>query len=135
LPRYIDSTEPEDTQDIDGHLRGGIPERDLDALSDYWKVIPGVRNALFESAGRTGYAQLKLPIAEVKSTIFSHPEFTVFNQVATKVFADWKQASTPQLKGFAQNGHPKQLIEALSEDLLARFKRRPWSMPMTCTNT
>jgi type I restriction enzyme M protein len=27
LPRYIDSTEPEDLQDIDGHLRGGIPER------------------------------------------------------------------------------------------------------------
>lgn len=24
LPRYIDSTEPEDLQDIDAHLRGGI---------------------------------------------------------------------------------------------------------------
>jgi type I restriction enzyme M protein len=32
LPRYIDSSEPEDIQDIDGHLRGGIPQRDLDAL-------------------------------------------------------------------------------------------------------
>src|SRR5271165_2557066 len=30
LPRYIDSTEPEDLQDIDAHLRGGIPERDID---------------------------------------------------------------------------------------------------------
>ena len=125
LPRYIDSTEPEDIQDIDGHLRGGIPERDLDALSDYWKVIPSVRNALFESAGRAGYAQLKLPIAEVKSTIFVHPEFTAFNQRATKVFADWKQAHTPQLKGFAQSGQPKQLIDALSEELLARFEPMP----------
>ncbi|EFH72815.1 N-6 DNA methylase [Vibrio cholerae] len=125
LSRYIDNIEPEDIQDIDGHLRGGIPERDLDALGDYWKEIPCVRNALFESAGRTGYAQLKLPIAEVKSTIFAHPEFTAFNQAATQVFADWKQASIPQLKGFAQNGHPKQLIEALSEDLLARFKPTP----------
>ena len=125
LPRYIDSTEREDIQDIDGHLRGGIPERDLDALSDYWQVIPAVRNALFESAGRAGYAQLKHPIAEVKATIFAHPEFTAFNQAATKVFADWQQASTPLLKGFAQNGHPKQLIKALSEDLLARFKLTP----------
>jgi type I restriction enzyme M protein len=49
LPRYIDSSEPEDLQDIDGHLRGGIPERDLDALGDYWQVLPGVRAALFES--------------------------------------------------------------------------------------
>ncbi len=125
LPRYIDSTEPEDIQDIDGHLRGGIPERDLDALSDYWKVIPSVRSSLFESTGRNGYAQLKLPIAEVKATIFAHPEFTTFNQTATKVFTDWKQASTPLLKGFAQNGHPKALIEALSEDLLNQFKPTP----------
>jgi len=69
LPRYIDASEPEDIQDIDGHLRGGIPERDLDALDAYWKVLPGVRAALFESAGRPGYARLTLPIGEVKSAI------------------------------------------------------------------
>ena len=40
LPRYIDSSEPEDLQDIDGHLRGGIPDRDIDALAYYWKVFP-----------------------------------------------------------------------------------------------
>ncbi|GAB1409708.1 hypothetical protein MASR1M90_08620 [Desulfovibrionales bacterium] len=40
LPRYIDSSEPEDIQDIDGHLRGGMPERDLDALADYWQRDP-----------------------------------------------------------------------------------------------
>jgi len=38
LPRYIDGTEPEDQQDIDAHLRGGIPHTDLDALERYWKV-------------------------------------------------------------------------------------------------
>lgn len=125
LPRYIDSTEPEDLQDIDGHLRGGIPERDLDALSDYWKVFPGVRNTLFASAGRTGYAQLTLPIAEVKTAIFAHSEFTAFNQAITQIFAEWKQVNIPQLKGFAKNSNPKQLIKALSEDLLARFKPTP----------
>jgi type I restriction-modification system DNA methylase subunit len=34
LPRYIDSQTPEDRQDIEGHLRGGIPEADVDALSN-----------------------------------------------------------------------------------------------------
>src|SRR5215212_9149141 len=29
LPRYIDSSEPEDRQDIEGHLRGGIPSADV----------------------------------------------------------------------------------------------------------
>src|SRR5688572_23582643 len=89
LPRYIDSTEPEDLQDIDGHLRGGIPERDLDALGAYWTVLPSVRDALFESAGRPGYVRLKPELNEVKSAILEHPEFSAFQQRAAKVFADW----------------------------------------------
>ncbi|MGH9176200.1 MAG: N-6 DNA methylase, partial [Vicinamibacterales bacterium] len=125
LPRYIDSTEPEDLQDIDGHLRGGIPERDLDALSDYWQVLPRVRAALFESAGRPGYARLKLPLPEVKPAIFGHVEFTAFNQTATRRFADWRAAITPQLTGFARDGHPKALIESIAEDLLATFRQAP----------
>jgi type I restriction enzyme M protein len=125
LPRYIDSTAPEDLQDIDGHLRGGIPERDLDALNAYWQVLPSMRAALFENVGRPGYARLKLALPEVKPAIFGHPEFTAFNQTATQRFADWRKATTPSLTGFGQDGHPKALIEATAETLLATFKPAP----------
>jgi len=125
LPRYIDSTEPEDLQDIDGHLRGGIPERDLDALDAYWKVLPSVRAALFESAGRPGYARLKLPLTEVKPAIFGHAEFTSFQKTATKRFANWRKATTPYLTEFGKAGHPKALIESISEDLLNTFRTAP----------
>jgi len=125
LPRYIDSSEPEDLQDIDGHLRGGIPNRDIDALDRYWKVIPGVRGALFKKGDRAGYSQLRIAPQAIKTTIFGHEEFTAFNTSATKLFAKWKKANAPQLNGFAKNGHPKQLIEALSEDLLATFEKAP----------
>jgi type I restriction enzyme M protein len=125
LPRYIDSSDPEDLQDIDGHLRGGIPERDLDAFAAYWKVMPGLRAALFEPSSRPGYADLKLPIAELKATIFSHPEFTAFTAEAQQLFADWRAATVPQLKALAIGGHPKPLIEAIAEELLAAFKAAP----------
>lgn len=125
LPRYIDSTEAEDIQDLHAHVHGGIPERDLDALGEYWKELPGVRDTLFKSSDRAGYAQLKLPIAEVKTAIFAHPEFTQFNQQATQVFAEWKQASITTLQAFGEGGHPRHLIQTLSEDLLARFKALP----------
>jgi len=125
LPRYIDSTEPEDLQDIDGHLRGGIPERDLDALGNYWKIMPGLRAALFGKFNRPGFAALKLPIAEVKPAIFGHPEFTAFTTKAKKLFTKWQTASVPLLKGFAQNSHPKPLIETIAEDLLTTFKTAP----------
>ncbi len=122
LPRYIDSTEPEDLQDIDGHLRGGIPERDIDALERYWQVIPSVRAALFEKADRPGYSQLKVAVSDIKTVIFGHSEFTAFNESVKKLFAKWKAVHTPRLKGIAQGGKPKALIEALSEDLLETFR-------------
>ena len=125
LPRYIDSTEPEDLQDIDGHLRGGIPERDLDALGAYWKVLPSVRGVLFESGRRPGYAWLKSPLSAVKPAILGHAEFAAFQQKATKGFADWRKATTPRLTGFDKGGHPKALIETIAEDLLAAFRQSP----------
>ena len=45
IPRYIDSQEPEDRQDIDAHLHGGIPMDDIDDLSDYWEVFPSLRHS------------------------------------------------------------------------------------------
>ena len=125
LPRYIDSTEPEDLQDMDGHLRGGIPERDLDALAAYWNIMPTVRAALFESAGRAGYARLKLPLTAVKPAILGHAEFSAFQQKATKVFTGWRKATTPRLTGFGVDGHPKALIETIAEDLLDTFRQAP----------
>jgi type I restriction enzyme M protein len=123
LPRYIDSTEPEDLQDIDGHLRGGIPNRDIDGLERYWQVIPSVRAALFKKADRPGYSQLKVAIADIKAAIFGHAEFTAFNQSVTRLFAKWKSANTPRLKGIAKGDKPKKLIETLSEDLLESFEK------------
>ena len=125
LPRYIDGTEPEDLHDIDGHLRGGIPERDLDALDAYWQVFPGVRSSLFDSAGRPGYARLKPALPEVKRAILEHPEFSAFQQEAEKVFADWREVTTPFLTGFGKDGHPKELIETIAENLLAAFRQAP----------
>jgi type I restriction enzyme M protein len=124
IPRYIDSTEPEDLQDIDGHLRGGTPERDLDALGHYWKIMPSVRAALFEEV-RPGYSALRVPQSEIKPTIFDHPEFTAFTTKARELFTKWQTTSVPLMKGLSQDGHPKPLIETIAEDLLATFKTAP----------
>jgi type I restriction enzyme M protein len=124
LPRYIDSTEPEDLQDIEGHLRGGIPERDLDALGHYWKIMPAVRATLFKNL-RPGYSQLSILPSQLKETIFGHTEFTAFTTKARKLFTKWQTTSVQQLKALAKDGHPKPLIEAIAEDLLATFKSAP----------
>jgi type I restriction enzyme M protein len=68
LPRYIDSQQAEDLQDIEGHLRGGIPVRDVDALSRYWQVCPNLRQVLFR-ANRPGYVDLAVDKPAIKATI------------------------------------------------------------------
>ncbi len=122
LPRYIDSTEPEDQQDIEAHLKGGIPNADIDGLAPYWQVFPGVREALFAPADRPGYSQPRVEASQIKATIFAHPEFTAFNQTVTTLFASWKAASTPLLTGIQPGDRPKALIETLAEALLDTFR-------------
>ncbi len=52
IPRYIDSTEPEDLHDIAAHLLGGIPDHDIDALESYWQVFPTLKQQLFAASSR-----------------------------------------------------------------------------------
>ncbi|MCY4228361.1 MAG: class I SAM-dependent DNA methyltransferase [Gammaproteobacteria bacterium] len=125
LPRYIDNVKPEDIQDIDGHLRGGIPDRDLDLLDDYWNVMPGVRDELFESAGRPGYSKLKPPVSSVKSVIMNHSEFYGFKSTVAKAFEEWCDVNKAILKGFDKEGSPRELIESISEYLLTKFRNIP----------
>jgi type I restriction enzyme M protein len=126
LPRYIDSTEPEDLQDIAAHLQGGIPLADIDGLHRYWQVLPAVRQALFapvaDATRRDQYCQLAVEPSQVKATIFGHSEFTTFNQTVTQRFATWKAAHTPLLNGIQLGDRPKALIENLSESLLKTFQ-------------
>lgn len=122
LPRYIDSTEPEDLQDIAAHLMGGIPNADIDGLAAYWQVFPNVRKDLFADADRPGYCQPRVEAAQVKAAIFAHPDFTAFNTKVTALFATWTAASTPLLTGIQQGQRPNALIETLSESLLDTFR-------------
>ena len=129
LPRYIDSSEAEDLQDIYAHLNGGIPNADITSMSAYWEVFPTLQKQLFsprpqagEGLGeRAGYSQMKVAAAQVKPAIFAHPEFVTYTQTVSDLFQRWKTNNTARLKGITQAVHPKELIELLAEDLLQTF--------------
>ncbi|MGY6217668.1 type I restriction-modification system subunit M [Methylolobus aquaticus] len=132
LPRYIDSSEPEDLQDIEAHLKGGIPNRDLDGLAAFWDVMPSLRAELFSplvpedgSEVRAGYSALTVEASQIKAAIFEHPEFAAFKQRVAALFEDWKSAHAPLLRDLKQGDRPKTLIDTLSERLLDAFRPAP----------
>lgn len=124
LPRYIGSQQAEDRQDIEGHLKGGIPQADVDALQRYWDVCPKLRQALFK-ANRPGYLDLAVEKSAIKSTIYEHPEFAAFIAKMNAHFATWKDKTAKSLRALKPGFHPKELIAKLSEDLLAHYVGQP----------
>lgn len=124
LPRYIDSQQAEDLQDIEGHLKGGIPERDVEALGSYWSVCPKLRDSLFKN-NRPGYLDLAVEKSAIKSAIYDHPEFAAFVTSMNQHFAMWRQKTVKTLTALEPGCHPKEVIAQLAEDLLAHYVGKP----------
>ena len=125
IPRYIDSSEGEDRHDLTAHLRGGIPNRDIDALGDYWEVFPGLRSRLFSANGREGYSDVRVEAGEVRSVVLENEEFKAYGDRIRRVFGEWRREHAPLLRGLEAGDLPKALIRDLSEDLLQRFAGLP----------
>jgi type I restriction enzyme M protein len=124
LPRYIDSQTPEDLQDIAGHLQGGIPVADVDALQRYWTVCPQLRQTLFKER-RPAYLDLAVEKSAIKAAIYEHPEFATFIAGMNAHFAGWRQTTAQHLKALKTGCHPKEVIAALAEGVLAHYAGKP----------
>ena len=125
IPRYIDSSEPEDLHDLGAHLHGGIPDRDIDALGAYWAVFPGLRKRLFSADGREGYGDARVGADEVRSAVLEHGEFKAYGARVRRVCEAWREEHEARLRGLDVGDSPKALIRDLSEGLLRRFAGLP----------
>jgi type I restriction enzyme M protein len=89
-------------------------------LDNYWKNFPQLKNALF-SPLRKGYLKLNVALADVKSTIFNHPEFTNYNQNMQKRFAQWLQQQQQNWESFEQHFNVKEELAIASQSVLETF--------------
>lgn len=125
IPRYIDSSEADDLQDIEAHLLGDIPKVDIDALQNYWEVCPTLKSVLFAQSKRSpNYGSLQVAKDDIKKTIFEHPEFAGYMAEINQVFSQWERETTAMLKALQPGFHPKEVIYEISESLLANYAGR-----------
>lgn len=120
IPRYIDSSAPEDLQDINAHLNGGIPAVDVDSMQAYWDVYPSLKGILFQQL-REGYYRPVVAKEEVVTTITSQAEFIEHANMVDAAYSSWKEAITPLLLELTRETHPKDVIAEISESLLDAF--------------
>lgn len=120
IPRYIDSSEPEDLQDIDAHLHGGIPAADVDSMEKYWTLFPNLKNKLF-SPLREGYYKLNIEKDDVRSTIYSDEEFNAYADRIDMAFDAWKNEVDEGLRNINESVNIKKYIIKLAEALIAQY--------------
>lgn len=125
IPRYIDSREEEDIQNIEAHLLGGIPSKDIDDLANYWDAFPTLKDDLFYPNSRKDFFDLKIEKNTIKNTIIEHLDFKNYTRTIDEILEGWKDKHISFLKALDIGVKPKETIWYLSEDLLQLFAEVP----------
>lgn len=121
ISRYIDSSDPEDIQDIYAHIHGGIPAADIDALERFWTAFPTLKNELF-GVFSEGYYKLNVEEDVIRQTTYSNTEFAVYGEMSDEAFASWKSYTDSKLKNLKAGVSAKELIIELAQAILKEFE-------------
>ena len=125
LPRYVDTSETQDIQDIDGHIRGGIPNSDIDDLSSYWNLFKTLKPELIKKSSRTGYSAISVTAKEVAPLINTNAEVIKFKADVHSRFEGWKKSASSNLLKIDSKTRPKVFVNEIGESLLDSFKSEP----------
>jgi type I restriction enzyme M protein len=125
IPRYVEGQGGEEQQDLDAHLRGGIPVADAAALAPYWAVCPALHDALLGPGDRAGYLSLRVAPEAVRGTVYEHPEFQAFQRSIEATYSAWAGRARATLLAVNADTKPKQLLPLLAEDLLHTLAELP----------
>lgn len=120
ISRYIDSGIGEDLQNIEAHLKGGIPATDVDGMERYWSIFAGLKTKLF-SVLRDGFYQLNVSKDEVRGVIHEDKEFSAYADKIDTAFMAWRAEVDEQLRNINAYVDAKALIVTLAEKILEQY--------------
>lgn len=122
IPRYISATLPPEPVDFFATINGGIPVSEIDALAEYWDVLPGLRQALFdEDAG--GYATIRTD--EIRETVLEHSSAGALADTMNATLDGFAESLEADLIGNAMAVRVNTAEDAIKADLFARLAPVP----------
>ncbi len=122
IPKYIDSSDAEKTQDVIAHLLGGIPEEDIEKLSKYWNVAPNLKKQLFRKNEKDGYLDLSVKKDLINNKISESEELRKYSEKLKGKITIWQNESKEKLYNVNNETRIKELIEEISGSILHIFK-------------
>lgn len=120
IPRYLDSSEQPEQFDIYATVYGGIPDNEIEALSEYWNAFPSLRNELFIFDSDKPYSTATNE--DVAKVIDSNSDVAALYRKyddAFTGFSDWLHGLL--IDNYATVNAPKALDE-IAADIFCRLK-------------
>mgnify|MGYP001067530307 FL=1 len=124
VPRYIQKIDETLPQNIAAHLKGGIPETDIESLEKLWNIAPELKNIIFKCIDEVHKVyHLALASSEIESAIGEDINILAEkdNEII-KLFSAWKNSVKNILLGITQTTIPKDLIREISMSLLQKYE-------------
>ena len=110
IPRYIEPVSTEITQDLDGHLNGGISCAELDACGN-WAALPGLKELLTKPL-REGYVSLTYPPEQVAEILQDAAVIKKVHKEMMDILSQWEDGLREKL--VSPSGNARRLADALS---------------------
>lgn len=89
IPRYIEAKDTEVKHNLDGHLRGGISDEEIDALEAEWKSFPEMK-AKFFAPLRKGFSSMKVAVEEITPMLEASQSAAKIRDGLADSFNKWK---------------------------------------------
>lgn len=122
IPRYIEARDTEIVQNIEAHLKGGLPKHDIDQLSDYWEALPTLKDELVKEQGN-GYYVWAVSREQIDGIINDNEDYqtqqaTLKHHCRTDFMEQWQET----IYDLAESSEkPKTLIERMGQSIRNLF--------------
>lgn len=122
IPRYIEARDTEIVQNIEAHLKGGLPKHDIDQLSDYWEALPTLKDELVKEQGN-GYYAWAVSREQIDGIINDNEDYqtqqaTLKHHCRTDFMEQWQET----IYDLAESSEkPKALIERMGQSIRNLF--------------
>ncbi|SWT84232.1 type I restriction-modification system subunit M [Klebsiella pneumoniae] len=120
IPRYVDSSATAESWDLHATMMGGIPNREIAELDNFWQAFPQLRSTLFTPKS-AAYSELAIDKQDVNDRISGHPQVLEFISAYNQAFNGFDDHLNTELIQNWQSVKRNQQEAVLSAELFARL--------------
>ena len=122
IPRYVDSSEADESFDIYATMFGGIPQSEIKLLDKYWSAFPSLKIALFDNI-ENEYTHLKTD--DVKQAIIDNTDIKTFINNFNSTFEDFNSFLKSRLLEQVQTLRIQKEQTTLGDNIFKRVEKIP----------